>query len=66
VAQDGAYKRRPLPQQSRALTTWVGLTAFAREPGVPLRSRIKNLCLLTALFVLPLPLRLRLERATIL
>ena len=66
VAKDGGYDRRRLPDQSRLRTTMAALRAFARQPGIPALSRLKSICLLLALLVLPLRLRHRIEQWAIL
>ena len=57
VAKDGGYDRRPLPDQSRLLTTWVAIKGFLFQPGMDAVRRIKNIGLL--LLLLPTPLSLR-------
>ena len=57
LAKDGGYNRLPLPKQGRLLTTAVAIKCFVQTPRIELSRRLKNICLLTVLAVLPLSLR---------
>ncbi|MDE2579674.1 MAG: glycosyltransferase [Hyphomicrobiales bacterium] len=66
VAKDGGYTRKPLPAQSRWLTTRETLKAFAVQPGIPVWSRIKNIGIVAAMAPLPLGARRKLAQRFIL
>ena len=57
LAQDGGYKRRPLPDQSRLVTTLAAVRGFLFQPGIGMLRRAKNIVLLALLLPMPLVLR---------
>jgi len=60
LARDGGYDRLPLPEQGRLITTMSAVRGFMHQPGIDTLRRGKNVALLLAMAVLPLPLRRRL------
>ena len=66
VAKDGGYDRRPLPNQSRLLTTWVAIRGFLFNPGIDAVRRAKNIALLLLLLPTPLALRRQIARRVML
>jgi glycosyltransferase involved in cell wall biosynthesis len=66
VAKDGGYDRRPLPDQSRLLTTLMAFKGFLSQPGIGALRRFKNIVLLLLLLPAPLPLRRQIARSAIL
>jgi len=57
LAQDGGYARRPLPAQSRLVTTLAAVKGFMSQPGIDLARRWKNVLFLLGFLALPRPAR---------
>ena len=66
VAKDGGYDRRPLPDQSRLLTTLMAFKGFLFQPGIDVFRRLKNIGLLLLLLPAPLSLRRQIAKRAIL
>ncbi len=64
-ARDGYYRRRALPEQSRIVTVMEGIKAFIFQPRISPLRRMKNIAVLAALLILPLPFRRALAKRVI-